>query len=381
MKSLITWLLLAACLLLAGCGTEGAPQPPSLDLPQPVADLRASRKADKVTLDWTQPSQTTDRESAAKHVGATVVCQSISNTPAQILLSCPQQVDRVPAQPQVSTANKSQKPASTPVEVAFTLPEELIKEHPLDFAAYAVMVNNHSGRNAGISNSAAVPLAPTLPPPSNLKIEVKGDGVYITANAASGQLPDAGGRLQFLYRLDRIAAEPAAPGAPPLAPVKVAEIPASGNLAAVDRGFEWEKNYVYGITPLTRILAAPGGAMLGEVEGEASTPVQVRTHDIFPPAPPVGLQAVYSGNPQQNFIDLTWAPSTEGDLAGYNVYRREEGRRSSRINADLVKTPVFRDSDVQPGKQYFYSITAVDLRGNESGKSEESHESVPAPQP
>jgi hypothetical protein len=306
---------------------------------------------------------------------------SISNAPAQILLSCPQQVDLVAAQQQVSAANKSQKPASTPVEVAFTLPEELIKEHPLDFAAYAVMVNNHSGRNAGISNSAAVPLAPTLPPPSNLKIEVKGDGVYITANPAPGQLPDAGGRLQFLYRLDRIAAEPAAPGAPPVAPVKIAEMAATGNLAAVDRGFEWEKNYVYGITPLTRILAAPGGALLGEVEGEASTPVQVRTRDIFPPAPPVGLQAVYSGNPQQNFIDLTWAPNTEGDLAGYNIYRREEGRRSSRINSDLVKTPVFRDSDVQPGKQYFYSITAVDLRGNESGKSEESHESVPAPQP
>lgn len=380
MKSLITCLMLVACALLTNCGTEGAPQPPSLDLPQPVQDLRASRKADRVTLDWTQPSQTTDREAASKHVGETIVCQSIADTPGQILMSCPQQVEHVPAKPPASSG-KSQAPTSIPVEVTLNLPGELVRDHPLSFAGYAVMVNNHGGRNAGISNSAAVPLAPTLPPPSNLKTEVRGDGVYVSATPAAEQLPDSGGRLQFVYRLDRLPAEPSAPGSQPTAPVKVAEIPASGSLAAVDRGFEWEKNYVYSITPVTRLLAAPGGAALGEVEGEASSRVEVRTRDIFPPAPPVGLQAVFNGNPQQSFIDLTWAPSTEGDLAGYNVYRRGEGRPWVRINSDLVKTPVFRDSNVQPGKQYFYAITAVDLRGNESGKSEETHESVPTPQP
>lgn len=380
MKSFIICFLLAASVLLAGCGSEGAPQPPSLDLPQPVQDLRASRKGDKVTLDWTQPSQTTDREAAAKHIGETVVCQDISDTPAQALSRCPQQVDRVPAKLAVSNNGKSQAPAGTPVEVTLNLPADLLREHPLNFAAYAVMVNNHSGRNAGISNSASVPLAPTLPPPSNLKPVVRADGVYVSATPPAQPLPATQDRLQFVYRLDRVAAEPPAPGSPPVAPVKVAEIPASGNLESVDRGFEWEKSYIYSITPVTRILS-PGGTPLGEVEGEASLPVEVRAHDIFPPAPPVGLQAVYSGNPQQNFVDLTWAPNTEADLAGYNVYRREEGRPYTRVNSELVKTPVFRDSGVQPGKQYSYAVTAVDLRGNESGKSEESHESVPSPQP
>jgi hypothetical protein len=380
MKSFITCLLLAGCALLASCGTEGAPQPPSLDLPQPVQDLRASRKGDKVTLDWTQPRQTTDREAAAKHIGETVVCQTISDSPGPLLLNCPQQVEQVPAT-QPASNGKSQTPPVTPVEVTFNLPDELVRSRPLSFAGYAVMVNNHSGRNAGISNSAAVPLAPTLPPPTNLKTEVRGDGVYVSATPTAEQPPDAGGRLQFVYRLDRVSGEPAAPGPQPVAPVKVAEIPASGNLAAADRGFEWEKNYVYSITPVTRILPASGGAPLGEVEGEASAAIQVRTRDIFPPAPPVGLQAVFSGNPQQNFIDLTWAPNTEADLAGYNVYRRDAGRTWSRINSDLVKTPVFRDSEVQPGKQYFYAVTAVDLRNNESGRSEETHESVPSPQP
>lgn len=378
MKFLAICFVLATGILLAGCGTEGAPQAPSLDLPQPVQDLRASRKGEKVTLDWTQPSQTTDRQSAERHLAATIVCQGISDSAPQPLSNCPQEVDRVP--PTRVSNNGQQNTPNTPVEVSVNLDSQVSRAHPLGFAQYAVIVNNHSGRNGGISNSAPVPLAPTPSAPTDMKVEVRSDGVYISATPAAQELPDAGGRLQFFYRIDRdIPASDQKPGTPPAPPAKVAEVPAGGQLQAVDRGFEWEKNYIYRVTPVTRILAAPEGAPVAEVEGETSPGVQILTRDIFPPAPPVGLQAVYSGNPQQNFIDLTWAPNTEGDLAGYNVYRREEGRQFVRLNSDLVKTPVFRDSDVTPGKQYFYTISAVDLRGNESGKSEETHESVPQP--
>jgi len=375
---LVSVLILTAG-VLAGCGTEGAPQAPSLDLPQPVQDLRASRKGDKVTLDWTQPAQTTDRGSASKHIGETTVCQDLHNDPAQTLPGCTQVVERVPPRP--APANHDQPRVATGVEVSVPLAGELQKAHPLGFAAYAVIVNNHSGRNAGISNSASVPMAPTPLPPTDLRAEVRADGVYLSANPVSQQLPDGGGRLQFVYRVDRAAtdAAPPKPGAQLPTAVNVAEAPAGNTFRAVDRGIEWEKNYVYSITPVTRILSAPGGAPVAEVEGETSGGVQVLTHDIFPPAPPVGLQAVYSGNPQQNFVDLTWAPNTEADLAGYNIYRREEGHQYLRLNSALVSTPVFRDSVVVPGKQYFYAITALDVRGNESAKSEETHEAVPEP--
>src|SRR5947209_8310567 len=54
-------LIAAACLTaLAGCGTPGAPQPPSLNLPKSVDDLRATRKGDVITFTWTPPSETTD---------------------------------------------------------------------------------------------------------------------------------------------------------------------------------------------------------------------------------------------------------------------------------------------------------------------------------
>ncbi len=49
-------------LMFTACATIGPPQPPSLELPKPPADLRAVRKGDRVILTWTAPSVTTDRQ-------------------------------------------------------------------------------------------------------------------------------------------------------------------------------------------------------------------------------------------------------------------------------------------------------------------------------
>ncbi len=99
--------------------------------------------------------------------------------------------------------------------------------------------------------------------------------------------------------------------------------------------------------------------------------------DKFPPAAPAGLQAVFSGLAQQPFIDLTWTPNTEPDLAGYNIYRHAGSEPPVKINPELVKTSSFRDARVSPGMKYFYLVSAVDLRGNESDKSPETSETVP----
>jgi len=47
------------------------------------------------------------------------------------------------------------------------------------------------------------------------------------------------------------------------------------------------------------------------------------------------------------------------------------------VNAALLKTPAYRDADVASGSRYLYSVSAVDVRGNESARSEEAGEAVP----
>ena len=114
-----------------------------------------------------------------------------------------------------------------------------------------------------------------------------------------------------------------------------------------------------------------------EVEGDDTPAAKIFAHDVYPPGVPTGLQAVFSGAGQRPFVDLLWAPDTDADLAGYNVYRREEGGQPVKINTELLKTTAYRDIEVQRGKKYFYSVSAVDLRGNESERSEEASEAVP----
>jgi fibronectin type 3 domain-containing protein len=89
------------------------------------------------------------------------------------------------------------------------------------------------------------------------------------------------------------------------------------------------------------------------------------------------LQAVYSGVGQARFIDLIWGPDTDADLAGYNVYRKEGSSAPVKINVEVVKVPAYRDTAVQAGHTYTYTVTATDVRGNESARSAEASESVP----
>ena len=133
--------------------------------------------------------------------------------------------------------------------------------------------------------------------------------------------------------------------------------------------------YLYRATVVTRIHAE--GKPETQFEGDDTPAVKVFAHDIFPPAVPFGLQAVYSGVGQQPFVDLIWAPDADADLAGYNVFRHEADAEAVKINSQLVKTPAFRDLNVAPGKTYVYSVSAIDVRGNESARSQEASEAVP----
>ncbi len=361
------------CAVLASCGAPGVPIPPSLELAKPVTDLRAARKGDKVYLAWTVPSKTTDRQTV-RHPGATLICRSLKVH----VTDCKSPAAKIPAaQFPLSAPQSTQKGAPAPkVEANYSdiLPEELQKQDPTAEIIYAVSVQNESGRSAGLSNQVQVPAAPTLPPPDHFRAEVESDGVRLSwdcppALAASGVITH---KIR-IYRREQGKQTDAKVS--DLSLTDCSQTHSVSPQGFLDQSFEWEKHYDYHATIVT-IVSQPGKPEV-EVEGDDTPAVPVFAHDVFPPAVPTGLQAVFSGVGQAPFVDLVWSPDTEADLAGYNVFRHEAGAQPVKLNSEPVKTPAFRDSNVQSGKKYFYSVSAVDERGNESAKSEEASEQVP----
>jgi hypothetical protein len=364
------YLGLAAVLCLAACGTPGAPRPPSLELPRPVSDLAATRQGDLVTLTWTAPRETTDKQNI-RHPGPVRICRGVNTT---AMVQCPQ-VAELPAAG--APASRKEKPEQG--TYTDTLPADLQQQNPTGYATYAVESLNARGRSAGLSNQVEVPLAPTLEPLGDVVANVTSDAVVLrwtgSGQAALGSAPRRGANLTFGYHVFRRAEGGADVDLGPATGEVPEIIMARKQFTFSDSNFEWEKTYFYRVVAITTVTR-PGGTSV-EVPGKSTPEAKVVTHDVFPPAAPAGLQAVASGVGQPPFVDLTWAPNTEADLAGYNLYRHEAGQQPVKINTELVTTPAYRDREVTAGHKYLYAVTAVDLRGNESSRSGEASESVP----
>lgn len=360
-------LLLLGTAALANCGVPGVPKPPSLDLPQPVSDLRAVRKGDSVYLAWTVPSETTDRL-VLRHLGPARICRSV-NAP---VVECTNPLGEIPPSQLAGVSSRQGKtePSAARIQANYNdhLPPTLLVDNPGIQIFYAVSVLNERGRSAGISNVVSVPAVRALPPPADFRAQVTADGVVLNW-VGTVQATEAPG-LRYLYRVYRRPE-----GGSADAVTGEVALDSSSPTQLVDHSFEWEKTYSYRATVVT--LIHEKGKPETQFEGDDTPSIEVFAHDVFPPATPSGLQAAFSGVGQRPFIDLIWAPDTDADLAGYNVFRHEAGDEPVKINSEIVKTPSFRDTNVASGKNYFYSVSAVDVRGNKSARSEEASEAVP----
>ncbi len=358
----IAVVLLAFTLGLVGCASPGAPEPPSLRLPHPVEDLAATRKGNQVLLTWSPPMKTSDGVNI-KHAGETLVCRSTDTKP---MIQCGTPVATV-KDAQVEHATRTSIVARH--DYTDTLTSAMENANPAGFVTYTLEDQNPNSRSAGLSNQVKVPLAPTLPAPNGVQAKVTADGVLLgwTTPPEVPRNP----ALSYLYRVFRKNLADAKKPEVIVGEVNVGE----GQPNFLDRNIDWEQKYAYRIATITRVQPATGEPI--EVEGDDSPVADVAVHDVFAPAVPVGMQAVFSGVGQKPFIDLSWAPNLENDLAGYNVFRHESGTQPVKINTELVKTPSYRDANVIAGHEYFYAVSAMDVRGNESGKSEETSEKVP----
>lgn len=355
-------ILLAICCcglaLAAGCAAPGAPQPPSLRLPVAVDNLSAVRKGNRVVLTWSPPTETTDHQTM-RWPTTTRVCRVLNQFPIN---RCGEVVREIKSSELVSVL-----PAARRSLVSFedVLPQGLIAAQ--NQATYSVEVVNQRGHSVGLSNQVRTSLVPTAPPPAAFRATLDAQGPLLLWNVPSSPAPSPG--VSYRLRIYRRVSGKTDFALSSEQPYR------GGEDEARDTNFEWEQAYDYKIASVA-VLVVPGRPAV-EVEGDDSETVHLSAHDIFPPASPTGLQAVFSSVGQKPFIDLTWAPNTESDLAGYVVYRRTAASTFVAVSAAPIKAPAWRDNDVQPGQKYYYTVSAIDLRGNQSPQSVPAEELVP----
>ena len=337
----------AVSAILTACGQPGAPIAPSLELPRAAEGVSAARKGDKVTLRWTPPSRFSDGR-LIRRLGPTNVCRSAGDTAA---LKC-----NSIAKVETKVENAARPEAKQYEDV---LPDAILKQAPTGSVMYGVEVLNKYGRSVGISEQIRISTAPTLAPPAHLGATLADQGVTLAWEPVAAPVVES---LGFAYQISRRTEGGAFQ--------VIANVPIT-EAKFLDDGIEWEKKIEYRMAVLTH------DAKQTLVEGDDSETISVLAHDVFPPTQPRELQAVFSGPGQQAFIDLSWAANQEADLAGYNVYRSEEDGAAVKVNQQVVTAPSFRDEHVSAGKTYVYSVSAVDVRGNESAKSEAASEKVP----
>jgi hypothetical protein len=213
---------------LAGCGYVGDPQPPSLDIPAAVSDLRAWEYGDRIVVAFTVPSLTTEGLPLRGVSGAELLIagRSLPLPPAE----------PGPLEHDVSAGDL----VGQTVEIM-------------------VRTSGPKGKLSAWSNAARLEVIPPLETPSGVRAENVVRGVALSWRGAGPK-----------YRVFR-----AADGE---TPQPIAE---TGSSEYVDETALYGQRYRY----LVQAIASD------RQQSVLAAPVSVTPEDVFAPAPPAGVSA------------------------------------------------------------------------------------------
>jgi hypothetical protein len=260
---------------------------------------------------------------------------------------------------------------------------------------YVAVGINHRGRRGVLSPQVAIPLSSPGDAPSALSLKYDEHAVTLTWTPPAGlrrpmQEPGEGERLPSkillpsslatrynVYEVPSEAAKaaPAAKGTaapPPLAS------PTPLNAKPLETPTFDDPRVEFGVERCYVVRTVDGTANL-EQESAPSARVCVALKDIFPPAAPKGLAAVWSNGG----VNLNWEPNSEVDLAGYLVMRGEaSGGALQPLMQEPIHTTTWLDTTVRAGVRYVYAVVAVDTAKppNVSALSNKVEETARQPQ-
>ena len=367
---------LSLSLLAVGCGAPGEPTAPSPPVAVQISDLTAHQAGDGVQLIFTMPSRT-------------ITGDRLISTPAVEILR--------------GTVKPDGSPDLKSLRVVYTIPGSLAdkyfvgdklqftdpiaaeetKAHPGNVNTYAVRTCLSQKRASANSNIISVRVFSVPQRIVSMDVHVTEPAIELSwaaveRTSAGEPLTEAPRYNIFRAELDDSSAEIAMRDVSQVKwNSKLQLLASQSEHAYSDKSFEFGKTYAY----IVRSVVTVGGTQL---ESDDSTSAVVRARDIFPPAAPQALAAaVLTGGTEGSFVvDLSWSINLESDVAGYRLYRSEQqGTRGQLLPSELLPTPAYRDTSVQPAHHYWYSVTAVDRAGNEGAPSSPVAVEIAQPSP
>lgn len=356
-------LLASVFLFVGGCGAPGEPTPPTPPVPVAVTDLTAHQAGDGVQLIFTLPAKTVAGDRLALPPAVEIV-RGVPKPNGSADTQAFRVVYTIPGSLVENYVAEGHVKFIDPIDPAET------RAHPGRPLIYMVRTRASKKKASPDSNAVSVRVFPV--PEAIAHVEARVTETAIELGWAVPTRP-SGGDLSGLsgYRIYRGELDPASAEAATSDLTKAKwKVPLT-LLAPSDENnyrdtlFDFGKTYAYIVRS---VVIVEGNAL----ESGDSAPAIVTPRDTFPPVAPQNVvAAVLAGaTPGSAVVDLSWSINLETDLAGYRVYRSEQqGTRGTLITPELLLAPAYRDTSVEQGSRYWYSVTAVDRAGNESDSS------------
>lgn len=352
------------CLVaICGCGKRRPPLPPVERVQQRTEFLSGAQQGNEVILSWPAPQRNAPDSSV----------QSIRRIDVYRLAE-------KPGAPLALTEDEFSARATLIGSVTYeqiqTAGDTLTYRDALELAGqptrlrYALRYVNASGQRASFSNflsiepAARIAQAPKLTP----EAKIAEDAITISWQPPAANI-DNSTPVNLLgynvYRMDESQTE--------LGNQAINSALISGTEYA-DKNFQFGKDYRYIVRAVS---LGTGGA---QVESLNSNSISVSPRDVFPPAAPE-RPSIAAPEPSSARLAIFFAANKETDIAGYNIYRSTDPdlpkQSWTRLNQTLLTRTTFQDDKVEPGKTYYYYVTAVDKAGNVSPPSEVGSEKAP----
>jgi len=336
-------------LFAVSCARIADPRPPEIRVPKAVNDLTARQVSDTVILTCSLPARNTDgspartirsleifriTEDARAEESAAPLTEEMFFSQAALILSIPSERFSEHLRNNVFSVSDAPKPA----------PGETLYSKRF---RYAAVFMNEKRRAAGLGNQTVIQLRALPLPPKEIAADTSENEIRLRWTPSSENRDGSQPPVIEGYNVYRAESPEAFTDAPLNAsPLVRAEYR--------DRDFRFDKTYFYAVSVV-------GSLQNPSAESARSEALEVKVDDVFPPNPPEDFTAVV----ERGTVFLFWTPSPSADVAGYRIFRINDGVLQLR-RKELITGLSFRDDGVESGRTYDYEIHAIDARGNES---------------